>query len=76
MGWSSIVNDKDALSLLADNPFPNSPPKFVRVQLYRYKFNKPGEEAAWSREYTGVWLPPLSKSNPEFKKYIEFNGWK
>lgn len=74
--WKLLDNDKDALSLIANNPFPDSPPKFIRVQFYRYKFSKLGEEAVWSREYVGVWLPPLSKSNSEFRRYIEMNGWK
>ena len=36
--WKLLDNDKDALSLLANNPFPDSSPKYIRVQFYRYEF--------------------------------------
>jgi len=76
--WKLLDNDKNALTLLANNPFPDNPPKYIRVQFYRYKFAEPGDKsgAVWSRTYAGEWLPPLSKSNPELKNYIEAYGWK
>lgn len=75
--WKLLDNDKDALSLLANNPFPDKAPKYIRVQFYKYEFTKPGEsEAIWKRTYVGQWLPPLSKSTQGFKEYIEANGWK
>jgi len=79
--WKLLDNDKDALTLLADNPFPSAPPKYIRVQFYRYQFTKPLDEsnksgAIWNRTYIGQWLAPLSKSNSAFKQYIEANRWK
>jgi len=76
--WKLLDNDKDALTLLADNPFPDAPPRYIRVQFYRYQFTKPFDEsgAIWSRTYIGQWISPLSKSNSAFRQYIEANGWK
>jgi hypothetical protein len=52
------------LALIADNPFPGEPPKWVRATLYRYRFTTPAERAAtgdcWVRERLGPYIPPLS----------------
>jgi len=42
-----LKNDKGTLSLLHHNPFPDSPPKYLRASLYLYQFAKPGEEGGW-----------------------------
>ena len=33
-----LQNDPATLRLLRHNPFPDSPPRYVRAQLYRYRF--------------------------------------
>lgn len=49
--------------LLAYNPFPEGPPKYIRPQLYEYHFtnyeerNKDG--SFWRREYKGIYTPVL-----------------
>lgn len=52
------------LALLADNPFPNSPPKYVRAQLYEYRFTSREERrrtgAWWRRELLGPYAPRVS----------------
>ncbi len=44
----------DVTALLAKNPFPGSPPKYLRSVLYRYNFTSPDELEAtgkiWKRE--------------------------
>jgi hypothetical protein len=51
------------LALLADNPFPERPPAWVRAMLYQYRFTTPEERAAtgdcWVREPLGLYVPPL-----------------
>lgn len=74
--WKLLDNDKDTLNLLANNPFKEKPPNYIRVQYYRYEFTKPGSSTYWERSYIGQWLPPLSKQTEGFKEYIEANGWK
>ncbi len=52
------------LSLLADNPFPDRPPRHLRVTAWRYRFTTPEERARtglwWRREYLGLFpmVPP------------------
>ena len=49
------------LALLADNPFPGEPPKWVRATLYQYRFTTPAERAAtgdcWVRKRLGPYPP-------------------
>ena len=55
------------LELLADNPFPAQPPKFVRAQLYEYHFAIPSPASSsrnwWVRRIEGLYLPPTSLSD-------------
>src|ERR1700737_2541244 len=48
--WKLLHNDRGTLSLIANNPFPNAPPHFIRARLYRYRFAPLGDPAWWRRE--------------------------
>jgi hypothetical protein len=54
------------LSLLADNPFPEHPPFYLRALLYRYTFTTPQQRASsgniWNRELLGLYYLPDSSS--------------
>jgi predicted DCC family thiol-disulfide oxidoreductase YuxK len=62
-----LQGQSDVLSLMGQNPFPQKPPRFVRAVLYQYHFSNFAERrrtgAWWSREYQGVYCPPLSLQN-------------
>lgn len=48
--------------LLAVDPFPDAPPRFVRATLYRYRFTGSVSDAAWwTREVIGEYAPPVSR---------------
>jgi Lipase maturation factor len=59
-----LVGDRDTLSLLRSNPFPDRPPRFIRADLYRYEFTSPEERRRtgdwWKRQYVGVYFPEIS----------------
>ena len=46
------------LALLEHNPFPATPPRYIRVLAYQYHFTTPEQRAQngnwWTREYRGV----------------------
>ena len=52
------------LALLAHNPFPASPPRYIRATLYDYRFTDFAERrrsgAWWRREEKAVYLPAIS----------------
>ncbi len=56
------------LALLADNPFPGAPPKYLRAQLYEYRFTSLAERrsvgAWWRRELQGAYAPTVSLRSP------------
>jgi hypothetical protein len=75
--WKLLHNDAPTLGLLASNPFPDRPPRYVRARLYRYQFAPPGnaEGAWWVRTELGVWIPPLSVDDPALRAFLTANGW-
>jgi hypothetical protein len=75
--WKLLHNDPGMLSLLANNPFPDKPPRFIRAQLYRYKFAPPGNAAGawWDRELIGQWLPPISVDDRIWVETRRAFGW-
>ena len=75
--WKLLHNDRGALSLLANDPFPEHPPHYVRALLYRYRFaptDEPGG-AFWQRELLGDWLPALSIDDPKLHRFLAAYGW-
>jgi hypothetical protein len=71
--WKLLHNDPGTLSLLANNPFPDSPPRYIRARLYNYEFAPLGAPAWWSRTLLGDWLPPLSIT--DLQQIIQSQPW-
>ncbi|WP_030299859.1 lipase maturation factor family protein [Streptomyces katrae] len=61
-----LDNDPVVLKLLGHNPFPSSPPTFLRARLYRYRFTDRHElrqtRAWWHRSLVGEYVPPVAKA--------------
>ena len=73
--WKLLHNDRGTLSLLANNPFPDAPPHYIRARLYRYQFAPVGEKAWWKREPIDEWLPAFSTDDPRFRRLLEAMDW-
>jgi len=73
--WKLLHNDHGTLSLLANNPFPNAPPHYIRARLYRYRFSPIGDRGWWKREPIGEWLPALSSDDAEFRRILSAMDW-
>jgi len=62
-----LRNAPDVTPLLAHNPFPDTPPQYVRAKLFEYHFASAEEHRAtgawWKREERGEYLPPVSLEN-------------
>ena len=59
-----LRNDRPTLRLLRHNPFPDSPPRYVRAQLYQYRFTTLAElrrdRAWWHRTLIGGYVRPMT----------------
>lgn len=59
-----LQGSPDVLGLLGTNPFPGTPPKFIRVEVYDYHFTTFAEKAKtgnwWKSEYRGPYTRSFS----------------
>ncbi len=59
-----LQGKSEVLQLLADNPFPDTPPRYVRATLYDYRFTdiatKRSEGTWWHREWKSMYCPAIS----------------
>lgn len=73
-----LAGDRDTLKLLARNPFPGAPPRWIRAELYEYRFASPEERKKgnwWSRVRAKEYLPPLSLEDTQFRELLREQGW-
>ena len=75
MVWKLLHNDEELLRLLAENPFPEAPPRFIRIELYRYQFAPLSEEKWWRRERLSSWLPAMSSDDRRLREALTAHGW-
>ena len=57
-----LQNDRGVLRLMANNPFPDHPPTYIRAELYEYKFTRAGDRSGawWERKRVDSYLRPVS----------------
>jgi hypothetical protein len=59
-----LEGDEAVTSLLAEDPFEDDPPRYVRAVRYRYRFTTPEERAEtgrwWHRTRAGPYVRPVS----------------
>ncbi|NCF70168.1 MAG: lipase maturation factor family protein [Chlamydiales bacterium] len=73
-----LENESVVLDLIAHNPFPESPPKFIKADLFLYEFTSWNEESDhwWKRSKVGPYLPPISLENKSLRDFLKFRGHK
>jgi hypothetical protein len=63
-----LEGQPEVLKLLGHNPFPGTPPRYVRAMVYDYRFATPAEKRAsgdwWKREVKQSYVPPVSLRAP------------
>jgi hypothetical protein len=74
--YQLLRGDRGPKSLLAVDPFPERPPRYIRAELYRYEFTRPGDGGPdwWRRELAGTYLPPMSLDDPRLGDYLRRQG--
>jgi hypothetical protein len=67
-----LTNQPEVLRLIQTNPFPTTPPKQIRVLLYRYNFTKLSSKDYWTRELVNnEWFPTITLESQWFMSYIQ-----
>jgi hypothetical protein len=72
-----LAGEKAATNLLAVNPFPGAPPRFIKLDLYLYKFTRQfSAKAWWDRKFLREYLMPLSLGETSLRQFlIRHFGW-
>ena len=58
-----LLNEPTVTALLEKNPFPDSPPLYLRARFYEYTYASPAENARglwWERRSLGLYFPQVS----------------
>jgi hypothetical protein len=74
-----LQGDRAVLSLLKHNPFPDTPPRFVRALQYEYRFSSPEVKRKtsqwWRREAIGMYFPAVSLESPSLQMLLQRMRW-
>ncbi|MCP2030975.1 hypothetical protein L1277_001066 [Okibacterium sp. HSC-33S16] len=59
-----LAGDRRTLRLMAANPFPDAPPRWIRARAFRYRFTTRAEKREtgewWSRTLVGTLVDPMT----------------
>ena len=58
-----LQNEPTVMALMASNPFPDKPPRYVRAKFYAYTFSGAADKARgpwWNRRLLGLYFPAVS----------------
>ena len=58
-----LLGEPAVLDLLAENPFPDDPPRFLRTPFASYRFAPPGGDTWWTAEPLGEFCPTVTLSD-------------
>ena len=71
-----LEGDRPVLGLMGYNPFSDKPPRYLRAELYRYRFPDRGDTSGvwWVCTRAGTYLPPVSLDNRSFQEALRRMG--
>jgi hypothetical protein len=72
--WKLLHGDPETLGLLAGNPFPDAPPRFIRAELYEYRFHR-AQAPIWERTRLRPWLPPMAADQQVLRDILREFRW-
>jgi len=74
--WQLLAGEPGPRSLLSYDPFPESPPRWIRAGIWQYRFTQTRADGAWwTRERVGEYLNPLSLDSRDLRAYVSAFGW-
>lgn len=59
------------------NPFPDAPPRFIKADLYRYKFTdiSGSDKNWWTRQHLQPYSPIFDLKSSQLKSLLRHWGW-
>ena len=72
-----LRGDHSVAPLIAHDPFPDAPPRFVRAELYRYELTRRGESSSsawWKRTRIREYMRPMAKDDPALAAFLRDHG--
>ena len=74
--WQLLAGERSPKRLLAHDPFPDEPPRWIRAGIWRYQFSSSRDGGQWwQRERVGEYLRPLSSADAGLRAYVRAYGW-
>jgi len=71
-----LENDVDVLALFKADPFPRTPPRYVRAVLWQYWFTSMEEKRRtgnwWKRELLGLYAPEIMRQSDGTFEAVEW----
>lgn len=75
LAYKLLDGDRTIRELVID-PFGGAPPKWIRMQRYRYWLQPYSADTWWRRELVDpVWLEPINLETPGFRDVLAPHGW-
>lgn len=68
--YKLLHGSSSVLPLLETNPFPNDPPRAIRIRLFEYEFADWGSTDWWRRSYVGQWMRPVERGDAELVQFL------
>jgi hypothetical protein len=74
--YKLLEGDPTPFALLGENPFPDEPPRWIRIRRFVYSFagDDDPDGAWWHREFHDLYMPPLERGDPRLPLYLRERG--
>jgi hypothetical protein len=73
--WKLLDGDREVRELIAVDPFDGAPPAWIRIRRFAYHLQPLGADTWWTRDGEQLWLPPVSRDDPELRAVLARYGW-
>lgn len=74
--WKLLDGDPTIRTLFAHDPFGGRAPRWIRIRRFRYHLQPPGAAHWWTRDGEQLWVPPVSRDDPDLRAVLVRHGWR
>jgi hypothetical protein len=72
--YKLLAGNESIEPLLEEDPFPETPPKYIRARVFEYRFTTWGQDGRWERAPARKWHRPLTVADPALTDYLRVRG--